>query len=83
MTILVSVLLLLLFVFQVTFAYMKHLWQAGKRQIAFDTLSQFVLTQTMVGSSGMDNCASLTPEMVDNKTEKDKLLARSVSNRSF
>lgn len=29
---------------QVTFAYMKHLWQGGQKQQAFDLLSQFVLT---------------------------------------
>jgi FKBP12-rapamycin complex-associated protein len=29
---------------QVTFAYMKHLWQGGQKQQAFSLLSQFVMT---------------------------------------
>ncbi len=29
-------------ILQVTFAYMKHLWQGGQRQEAFDLLSKFV-----------------------------------------
>lgn len=44
---------------QVTFAYMKHLWQAGSRQQAFDLLSLFVNTQrkplvTVADSHGND-----------------------------
>ena len=30
---------------QVTLAYMKHLWQAGQRQEAFDHLSRFITSQ--------------------------------------
>ena len=29
---------------QVTFAYMKHLWQGGQKQQAFSLLSEFVMT---------------------------------------
>ena len=61
---------------QVTFAYMKHLWQAGKKQVAFDTLSQFVTMQTTAGSTSSASGVGLTPEMIDNRTQKEKLLAR-------
>lgn len=47
---------------QVTFAYMKHLWQAGSRQQAFDLLSQFVMTHRK--------------PLVGAPDENDKLLAR-------
>ncbi len=53
-----------LIVLQVTFAYMKHLWQVGQRKVAFDTLSKFVRTQS--------KSVYLDPEDCDG----DKLLAR-------
>ena len=54
---------------------MKHLWQAGQRKLAFDTLSQFVLTQA---ESSPPN-TELDSEIMAGDTESNTLLARSVS----
>ena len=59
-----------------TFAYMKHLWQAGKKKEAFDTLSHFVTLQTRLGYSHASNV--LTQEMTEDTAQNDKMLARSV-----
>lgn len=50
---------------------MKHMWQAGQRKMAFDTLLQFVKTQTSSPYINKDS-----EEIVD--PESDKLLARYV-----
>ena len=58
---------------QVTFAYMKHLWRAGHRQMAFDTLSEFVRMQA--GASPTPPYLLAEDEMEDDP-ENDELLAR-------
>ncbi len=47
---------------------MKHLWQEGKRKLAFDTLSQFVRTQTKPVYVDEEDC------------EGNKLMARYIHN---
>ena len=49
---------------------MKHLWQAGQRKMAFDTLSKFVKTQAKSLYSDVDE------GIVEEDSESDKLLAR-------
>lgn len=60
---------------QVTFAYMKHMWQAGHRKVAFDTLFQFAQTQAQLRPSPY---VDMEEGVVGEDLENDKLLARSV-----
>lgn len=50
---------------------MKHLWQAGQRKVAFDTLSKFVQTQAKSPYIEVEEAG-----LADENTESDKLLAR-------
>ncbi len=60
---------------------MKHLWQAGKKSTAFDTLSHFVTLQAQVGSAySAASMNGLGSDLAPDTVENDKLLARSVSN---
>ena len=66
------------FLLQVTFAYMKHLWQAGQRKMAFSTLSRFVQTQAqLMPTPYMD----VEEGVAEEDSESDKLLARLVGGR--
>lgn len=49
---------------------MKHLWQAGQRQVAFETLSQFVQIQAKTPYTDVEE------GMAEEDLESDKLLAR-------
>jgi len=78
------VLILLCVVFdpQVTFAYMKHLWHAGKKSQAFETLNHFVTLQARVGSIYSTTSGNgRNQEGPRDTAENDKLLARSAKEK--
>lgn len=56
---------------------MKHLWQAGQRKVAFDTLSQFVQIQAKSPYVDVEGA------MAEEDSDSDKLLARSIRQKSL
>ena len=58
---------------------MKHLWHAGKKSLAFETLNQFVTLQARVGSSySTVSVNGRGQEGTQETADNDKLLARFV-----